>query len=88
MGGVAATASADILRTPDGGFTVQQKEGLPARGQTQTAVLRDHGEPEKRHATVGDPPITRWDYAGFSVVFEGEFVLHSAVRGESRPERP
>ncbi|WP_038047542.1 hypothetical protein [Thioalkalivibrio sp. ALJ16] len=88
LGGIPITASADILRSPDGGFTVLQKDGLPVRGQTQTAVIRDHGEPETRHATVGDPPITRWDYTDFSVFFEGEYVLHSAVRGGSRSDRP
>ncbi|WP_017942268.1 MULTISPECIES: hypothetical protein [unclassified Thioalkalivibrio] len=81
--GAMATASADIVRSPEGGFTVKEREGVPTRGQTQSAVIRQHGEPEKRHATVGDPPITRWDYADFSVVFEGEYVLHSAVRNGS-----
>ncbi|WP_051074646.1 MULTISPECIES: hypothetical protein [unclassified Thioalkalivibrio] len=86
--GAMATASADILRSPDGGFTVKEREGVPTRGQTQAAVIRQHGEPERRHATVGDPPITRWDYADFSVVFEGEYVLHSAVRNGSSADRP
>ncbi|WP_051132339.1 hypothetical protein [Thioalkalivibrio sp. AKL19] len=88
LGGAMATASADILRSPDGGFTVKEREGVPTRGQSQSAVIRQHGEPEKRHATVGDPPITRWDYAGFTVVFEGEYVLHSAVRNGSSADRP
>lgn len=86
--GAMATASADILRSPDGGFTVKEREGVPTRGQSQAAVLRQHGEPEQRHATVGDPPITRWDYADFSVVFEGEYVLHSAVRNGSGTDHP
>ncbi|AKJ95022.1 hypothetical protein TVD_06450 [Thioalkalivibrio versutus] len=86
--GAMATASADILRSPEGGFTVKEREGAPTRGQSQSAVIRQHGEPEQRHATVGDPPITRWDYADFSVFFEGEYVLHSAVRNGSRSDRP
>ena len=83
-----ATAQADILRVPDGGYIVMEGEGLPSRGQTQSTVLGEHGEPDKRHATVGDPPITRWDYDGFSVVFEGEYVLHSIVRSERHPRQP
>lgn len=79
---------ADILRTPDGGFGVVEREGLPSRGQSQAAVLQQHGEPEQRHATVGDPPITRWDYNGFSVVFEGDYVLHSVVREAKRSGHP
>jgi hypothetical protein len=39
------------------------------------------GAPATRHATVGQPPITRWDYADFSVYFEFERVIHAvAVR--------
>ncbi len=88
LSGALATASADILRSPDGGFTVQERDGLPTRGQSQSAVTRQHGEPEQRHPTVGDPPITRWDYGDFSVFFEGEYVLHSAVRDGSHSDRP
>jgi hypothetical protein len=45
----------------------------------------------ERFATVGggaprQPPITRWDYDGFSVVFEGAFVLHSVVHGPHTPQ--
>ncbi|MFO7954502.1 hypothetical protein [Thioalkalivibrio sp.] len=88
LGATIATASADILNSPDGGFTVKEREGVPTRGESQSAVIRQHGEPDKRHTTVGDPPITRWDYADFSVIFEGEYVLHSAVRNGSRADRP
>ncbi len=79
---------ADILHTPDGGFGVVERAGLPSRGQSQVAVLRQHGEPKQRHATVGDPPITRWDYDDFSVVFEGDYVLHSVVREAARSRDP
>lgn len=88
LGGALTTASADILRSPDGGFTVVEREGVPRRGQSQSAVIRQHGEPDQRHPTVGEPPITRWDYSEFSVFFEGEYVLHSTVRDGSRSDRP
>nr|WP_018861353.1 MULTISPECIES: hypothetical protein [unclassified Thioalkalivibrio] len=81
-------AHAEILRGTGGDFQVQTREGLPSRGQNQSGVRNQHGEPNQRHPTVGDPPITRWDYEDFSVVFEGEYVLHSIVHGEQTPRRP
>jgi hypothetical protein len=37
------------------------------------------GAPTTRHAAVGDPPITRWDYPQFSVFFEYDKVLHAVI---------
>jgi hypothetical protein len=51
----------------------------PARGSTMTAVERKFGAPLNRHPTVGAPPITRWDYAGFSVFFERDRVIDAVV---------
>jgi hypothetical protein len=43
------------------------------------AVEARFGAPATKHAAVGDPPITRWDYSGFSVFFEHNLVLHSVI---------
>jgi hypothetical protein len=51
----------------------------PKRGSTMSAVQGRFGEPVTRHAAVGQPPITRWDYAGFSVYFENDRVLHAVI---------
>ena len=51
----------------------------PKRGSTMSAVQGRFGEPVTRHAAVGLPPITRWDYAGFSVYFENDRVLHAVI---------
>lgn len=64
--------------------------GLPARGDAQATVLGRHGEPAKRHAAVGggsaaQPPITRWDYPGFSVFFENSHVVDAVVHGQPAP---
>ena len=48
---------------------------LPARGLSMAAVEQRFGAPKARHAAVGRPPITRWDYPGFSVYFEYEHVV-------------
>ena len=87
LGLFAATPlGADILRIETGDLTVLSKPSLPTRGETQQSVLARYGEPLERYATVGggsrwQPPITRWDYADFSVIFEGTLALHSVLHG-------
>jgi hypothetical protein len=57
---------------------------LPRRGATMSTVEAQLGAPTKKHAAVGRPPITRWDYPGFSVYFEYSHVIDSvAVRATS-----
>ena len=53
----------------------------PGRGLTMAAVEAKFGAPQNRHATVGAPPITRWDYAGFSVFFENDRVIDAVALG-------
>jgi len=52
----------------------------PLNGMSMNSVLQQYGEPENRQNPVGDPPITRWDYAGFSVYFEHNQVIHSVTQ--------
>lgn len=52
----------------------------PARGIDMNKVEAQFGAPTERHAAIGNPPITRWDYPGFSVFFEYQHVIHSVVR--------
>jgi hypothetical protein len=51
----------------------------PVRGTTMRAVEARFGAPSARHAAVGQPPITRWDYPGFSVYFEHQHVVHAVA---------
>ena len=53
----------------------------PARGELMKTVEKQFGAPTNRHPTVGKPPITRWDYTGFSVFFEGDRVIDSVATG-------
>lgn len=85
-------ASADVL-----GMPVAQTEApaerpaeLPARGQTMAQVERRFGKPVQVRGPVGGdrplhPPITRWDYAGFTVVFERDRVIDVVVPGSPPP---
>ncbi len=51
----------------------------PKRGITMSQVEQRFGAPVSRRDAVGTPPITRWQYANFVVVFEHDRVLHTVV---------
>ncbi len=77
-------AYADVLEMPvaDNGAPVSK----PYKGSTMKAVLHSFGSPSKKYAPVGgssrhQPPITRWDYPGFSVFFEHDHVVDAVVPG-------
>ncbi|HLT04047.1 MAG TPA: phosphodiesterase [Pseudomonas sp.] len=78
------TSQADTLRVPVG----QQGDPnlpLPRQGDSQQAVEARHGVADKRHAAVGQPPISRWDYPGFSVYFESGKVIDSVRHPRPTP---
>ena len=60
---------------------------VPSRGMSMDRVQSRFGAPQGIAGPVGDPPITRWDYDGFVVVFEYRHVVHSVAR-HNRPPRP
>jgi len=86
-----ALASAAVAETLVVNDQVQLRESQldrPKRGLTMDQVEKQFGAPATRHPTVGgssaqQPPITRWDYNGFSVFFERDRVVHSVVVGSS-----
>jgi hypothetical protein len=51
----------------------------PQRGATMTAVEAKFGAPSNKSSPVGNPPITKWFYPDFVVVFEHDKVLHAVV---------
>jgi len=53
----------------------------PIRGSTMTAVEQKFGAPANKSSSVGNPPITKWFYPNFVVVFENDKVLHAVVVG-------
>ncbi|MGH8480928.1 MAG: hypothetical protein ACRES8_00525, partial [Nevskiaceae bacterium] len=57
---------------------------LPVKGATMNAVKKQFGEPRSRSGPVGganprQPPITRWDYDSFVVIFEKDRVVDAVV---------
>lgn len=83
---------AEIIRIPLGQQGASDV-AMPDRGDSKMQVLERFGLADEEHPTVGQPPITRWDYRAFSVYFEGDRVINSVVHhprarpqpGESQP---
>ena len=53
---------------------------IPARGMTMEYVEANFGAPRSKRSPIGDPPITRWEYADFIVYFEYKRVIHSVAK--------
>ncbi|WP_298188179.1 phosphodiesterase [uncultured Pseudomonas sp.] len=78
---------AETLHIPVG----QQGYGnvaLPQFGESQRAVLERFGLADTEHPSVGNPPITRWDYREFSVYFEHSHVINSVRHHQPGAARP
>ena len=81
-GVVSGAALADTVVVNDQVQVRQAQTAVPKRGLTMNEVEKQFGAPVTRHPTVGgasvhQPPITRWDYNGFSVIFERDRVVDS-----------
>jgi hypothetical protein len=57
-----------------------EQPGKPTRGMTQARVEANFGAPQSAREAVGDPPITRWEYANFVVFFEFDKVIHAVSK--------
>lgn len=83
--GFGLAVQADVITLPEGDATTPVSK--PAKGITMKAVEQQFGAPSKKYPAVGggsarQPPITRWDYAGFSVFFEHDHVVDAVVPGQ------
>jgi len=60
----------------------EQRSSIPRphNGDSMTEVERRFGSPLARKGPVGEPPISRWDYADFSVYFERDKVITSVLK--------
>jgi hypothetical protein len=81
---VAGSAAADVLKIPEG--ATAPTVTLPNKGSSMADVEKKFGAPRAKRPTVGGdspkhPPITRWDYEGFSLIFEHDKVVDSVIPG-------
>jgi hypothetical protein len=77
--GTARTALAETIVVDDQVQVRDSQAEKPRRGVTMTQVEAKFGAPVTKHDAVGAPPITRWDYPGFSVFFEHDRVIHAVT---------
>ncbi|RMH14991.1 MAG: hypothetical protein D6698_11835 [Gammaproteobacteria bacterium] len=52
---------------------------MPKRGMSMAEVEKAFGKPERKVGPVGKPPITRWFYPEFKVVFESHYVIQAVA---------
>ena len=87
---LAGAAVAETIVVNDQVQVRDSQVDRPKRGLTMDEVEKRFGAPSTRHPAVGgssqqQPPITRWDYSGFTVVFERDRVIDAVVSGGSAP---
>jgi hypothetical protein len=70
----------DVLTLPETPAEPAPPMSLPQHGMKMEEVERRFGAPVSRDPAVGQPPITRWNYNGFSVFFEHRTVLHAVQK--------
>lgn len=56
----------------------------PKKGMSKAQVRRKYGEPIQTYPAVGQPPITRWKFAEFTVYFEHNHVVHAVSNSRVR----
>jgi hypothetical protein len=72
-------ANADEVRVPISEQGAKSGIEIPKSGITQASVEQKYGSPQSVHGPVGDPPITKWVYQGFTVYFEYDRVIHTVI---------
>jgi hypothetical protein len=78
----ASPVVADVLLME--GIQSAPAVNVPRNGITMAQVRQQYGNPVTERPAVGEPPITRWDYEGYSVFFEHDLVLHSVVHHQAK----
>ncbi len=78
-------AASDVLLIEE--VRERMRRDLPSNGLDKQEVEQRYGVPNERHAPVGEPPITRWVYDGYSVYFEHDLVIESVLHRGAVLER-
>ncbi len=78
---ISFSATAEVLQVPDESPQMgeSQKMEMPVRGMHKDQVRAHFGEPREIKPAVGDPPISRWIYEGYTVYFEYSYVIQSVI---------
>src|SRR5258708_16148229 len=84
-GAAAGSAVAETILVNDQVQVRASQVDRPKGGVTMSEVEKRFGAPLNRHPTVGQPPITRWDYNGFSGFFAHDPLIPSLPPGACPP---
>ena len=60
---------------------------LPQKSTTMNQVRSQYGDPISESGPVGNPPITKWEYADFFVYFEHQHVITSVLKKSKDTEQ-
>lgn len=77
---IASAAQAERLLVEDLQEANMASMDTPRLGQTMEQVEIRFGTPRQRVEPVGNPPIGRWVYDGYTVYFESDRVLHTVLK--------
>ncbi len=80
---ISCVVSAEVLLIERAQQQVDQP--VPKHGQNMQQVEQQFGAPLVRREAVGEPPITRWEYADFVVYFEHNLVLNTVFKHPKNP---
>lgn len=62
---------------------------MPPQGMSMAKVQQKFGAPSTKTKTIGKPPITRWIYPDYTVIFEYKHVVQSVrMVKEAAPTTP
>lgn len=78
LAATALPADAGTATEPAASAGVQRLQ-YPLRGMFMDNVENIFGAPQRKLPPVGEPPISRWEYPGYTVYFEGNRVIHTVV---------
>lgn len=56
----------------------------PERGSSKENVLAEYGNALATNDSVGEPPISRWEYQDFFVIFESDSVIHTVLKHRAK----
>jgi hypothetical protein len=76
----AGPSLSDTLLIDGVEMDAQTAPARPSSGASMATVESRFGAPTERVAAIGQPPIARWEYPGFTVYFEHDKVVHTVVR--------
>ncbi len=71
--------SANTALADEGVYRQRADITVPNTGITMEQVENKFGHAQSTLPSIGNPPITRWQYNGFTVYFEHQRVIHSVI---------